>query len=62
MAIACLANGYRFSKNQAWTRQFLQKLAKDEDQDSQVREAVHQALQLSLMQASKDSRTTGFGE
>jgi Tetratricopeptide repeat len=54
MAVACLANGYRFSKNQAATREFLRKLAEDKDQDSSVREAARQTLQLPFMQASKD--------
>jgi Flp pilus assembly protein TadD len=52
MAVACLANGYRFSRNQPATRQFLQKLAEDEDEE--VREAARQALQLPLLQAGKD--------
>jgi hypothetical protein len=47
-----LANGYRFSKNQAATRQFLHKLA--EDEDDEVREAARQTLQLPLGQAGKD--------
>ena len=51
-AVACLANGYRFSKNQAATRQFLHKLA--EDEDDEVREAARQTLQLPLVQAGKD--------
>src|SRR6185437_15321684 len=33
IAVACLASGYRFSKNQSATRQFLRKLA-DEDEDA----------------------------
>jgi Tfp pilus assembly protein PilF len=53
MAVACLANGYRFSKNQIATRQFLQKLA-DEDEDEEVRKAARQTLQLPLVQAAKD--------
>ena len=52
MAVACLANGYRFSRNQAATRQFLHKLA--EDEDDEVREAARQTLQLPLVQAGKD--------
>jgi hypothetical protein len=36
IAVACLANGYRFSKNTTATRQFLQKLADDEDEDAAV--------------------------
>ena len=52
MAVACLANGYRFSNNQAATRQFLHKLA--EDEDDEVREAARQTLQLPLVQAGKD--------
>jgi Tetratricopeptide repeat len=51
MAIACMANGYRFSKNQAATRQFLQTLADDEKQDSEIREVARQTLQLPLGQA-----------
>ena len=51
-AVACLATGYRFSKNQAATRQFLHKLAEDEDEE--VREAARQTLQLPLVQAGKD--------
>lgn len=54
MAVACLANGYRFSKNQAATRQFLQKLADDESEDEEVRNAARQTLQLPLVQAGKD--------
>ena len=54
MAVACLANGYRFSRNQTATRQFLQKLADDEDEDAAVREAARQTLQLPLVQAAKD--------
>jgi Flp pilus assembly protein TadD len=52
MAVACLANGYRFSKHQAATRQFLHKLA--EDEDDEVREAARQTLQLPLVQTGKD--------
>ena len=52
MAVACLANGYRFAKHPAATRQFLHKLAKDEDED--VREAARQTLQLPLVQAGQD--------
>ncbi len=52
MAVACLANGYRFAKNPAATRQFLHKLAEDEDHE--VREAARQTLQLPLVQAGKD--------
>jgi tetratricopeptide (TPR) repeat protein len=52
MAVACLANGYRFSKNQAATRQFLHKLAADEDEE--VSEAARQTLQLPFVQAGKD--------
>jgi Tetratricopeptide repeat len=51
-AVACLANGYRFSQNQAATRQFLHKLA--EDEDDEVREAARQTLQLPLVQTGKD--------
>lgn len=54
IAVACLANGYRFSKNQAATRQFLQRLAGDEDEDEAVRKAARQTLQLPLTQAVKD--------
>jgi Tfp pilus assembly protein PilF len=54
MAIACMANGYRFSRNQAATRQFLQTLADDEKQDPEIREAARQTLQLPLGQAGKD--------
>jgi Tfp pilus assembly protein PilF len=54
MAVACLANGYRFSKNQTATRQFLSKLAENEDEDEQVRKAARQTLQLSLLQTGKD--------
>ena len=53
MAVACLANGYRFSKHQAATRQFLIKLGDKEDEDAEVRKAAHQTLQLSLLRASK---------
>ena len=53
MAVACLANGYRFSKHQTATRQFLIKLADKEDEDAEVRKAAHQTLQLSLLRASK---------
>jgi hypothetical protein len=53
MAVACLANGYRFSKHQTATRQFLAKLAEKEDEDAEVRKAAHLVLQLSLLQASK---------
>jgi hypothetical protein len=52
LAVACLANGYRFSKHQAATRQFLHNLA--EGEDDEVREAARQTLQLPLMQAGKD--------
>jgi tetratricopeptide (TPR) repeat protein len=54
IAVACLANGYRFSKNQAATRQFLQKLADDEDEEAAVRKAARQTLRLPLVQAAKD--------
>jgi Flp pilus assembly protein TadD len=54
IAVACLANGYRFSKNQTTTRQFLQKLADDEDEEEAVRKAARQTLQLPLVQAAKD--------
>ena len=54
MAIACMANGYRFSRNQVATRQFLQTLAGDEKQDLEIREAARQTLQLSLGQTGKD--------
>jgi Flp pilus assembly protein TadD len=54
IAVACLANGYRFSKNQTATHQFLQKLADDEDQEAAVRKAARQTLQLPLVQAAKD--------
>jgi hypothetical protein len=53
MAVACLANGYRFSKHQAATRQFLIELADKEDEDADVRKAAHQTLQLSLLQTNK---------
>ena len=53
LAVACLANGYRFSKSQVATHQFLQKLAEDEDQDDEVRRAARQALQLPLLQAEQ---------
>jgi tetratricopeptide repeat protein len=53
-AVACLASGYRFSRNKAATRQFLQKLADDEDEDATVRKAAHQTLQLPFVQAAKD--------
>jgi len=53
-AVACLANGYRFSRNQTATRQFLQKLAANEDEDEKVRKAAHQTLQLPLVQAASD--------
>jgi hypothetical protein len=46
MAVACMANGYRFSRNQAATWKFLQTLADDEKQDAVVREAARQTLQL----------------
>src|ERR1700712_681411 len=54
MAVACLANGYRFSKNPVATRQFLQKLAEDEDEDEAVRKAARQTLQLPFVQVAKD--------
>jgi tetratricopeptide (TPR) repeat protein len=54
MAVACMANGYRFSKNQTATRQFLLKLAEDGNEDDKVREAARQTLQLPLGQAVKD--------
>jgi Tfp pilus assembly protein PilF len=54
VAVACLANGYRFSKNQAATRQFLHKLAEDGDEDEEVRKAARRTLQLPLVQAGKD--------
>ena len=54
MAIACMANGYRFSRNQGATRQFLQTLAGDEKQDPDIREAARQTLQLPLGQTGKD--------
>ena len=53
MAIACLANGYRFSKNQTTTRQFLAKLAVKEDEDEAVREAARKTLRLSLLQTGE---------
>ena len=53
MAVACLANGYRFSKHQTVTRPFLIKLADKEDKGAEVRKAAHQTLQLSLLRASK---------
>ena len=52
LAVACLANGYRFAKHPAATRQFLHKLAKDED--AEVREAARQTLQLPLVKADQD--------
>jgi hypothetical protein len=54
MAVACMANGYRFSKNPSATRQFLQTLAGDEKQDPDIREAAHQTLQLPLGQTGKN--------
>ena len=54
IAVACLASGYRFSKNQTATRQVLQKLVDDEDEDAAVRKAARQTLQLTLVQAAKD--------
>jgi Flp pilus assembly protein TadD len=53
MAVACLANGYRFSKNPTATRQFLAKLADMEDEDEEVRKAARHTLRLPLLQASK---------
>jgi hypothetical protein len=50
-AVACLANAYRFSRNQEVTRQFFQKLA--EDDDNNVREVAKQTLQLQLLQTNK---------
>lgn len=52
-AMACLANGYRFSRNKAATREFLAKLAVKENDDEEVRQAARQTLQLSLLQSSK---------
>ncbi len=52
MAIACMANGYRFSRNQAATRQFLQTLADDEKQDPEIRETARQVLQVTVVQGS----------
>ena len=52
MAVACLANGYRFSKNQTATRRFLAKLAVKEDEDEAVRQAARETLRLSLLQTS----------
>jgi Tfp pilus assembly protein PilF len=54
MAIACMANGYRFSKYPGATRQFLQTLAGDEKQDPEIREAARQTLQLPLAQTGKE--------
>jgi len=51
-AVACLANAYRFSRNQDATRQFLQQWAEGEDQE--VREAARQTLQLLLVQVGKN--------
>jgi hypothetical protein len=51
MAVACFANGYRFSKNQAATGQFLHKLAENEDEDEEVRKVARQTLQLPFVQA-----------
>src|SRR4051794_4605105 len=42
MAIACLTNGYRFSKHQTATREFLANLADKEDEDAAVRKAARQ--------------------
>ena len=53
MAVACLANGYRFSKNQTATRQFLAKLAVKEDEDEAVREAARKTLRLSLLKTGE---------
>jgi Flp pilus assembly protein TadD len=53
MAVACLANGYRFSKNQTATRQFLVKLAVKEDENEAVREAVRKTLRLSLLKTGE---------
>ena len=53
MAVACLANGYRFSKSQTATRQFLAKLAVKEDEDEAVREAARKSLRLSLLQTGE---------
>jgi cytochrome c-type biogenesis protein CcmH/NrfG len=47
-AVACFANAYRFSRKRDVTRQFLQRKADDED--VRVKNAVQQALQLSLLQ------------
>jgi hypothetical protein len=41
-------------QDQSATRQFLQKLADDEDEDAAVRKAARQTLQLPLVQAAKD--------
>jgi hypothetical protein len=54
MAVACLANGYRFSKNQTATRQFLQKLSENEEENETVRKAAGQTLQLPLLQTAKN--------
>ena len=55
IAVACLASGYRFSKNKTATRQFLQKLADDEEEeDAAVRKAARQTFQVPLVQAAKD--------
>jgi Tfp pilus assembly protein PilF len=54
MAIACMANGYRFSRNPAATRQFLQTLVDDEKQDPDIREAARQTLQLNIGQVGRE--------
>src|SRR4029450_522243 len=54
MAVACMANGFRFSKNQAATRQFLRKLADDQAQGGEVREAARLTLQLPLSPAGNE--------
>jgi hypothetical protein len=54
MAVACMANGYRFSRNQTATRQFLAKLAEDGNEDDAVREAARQTLQLPLGEAGRN--------
>jgi Flp pilus assembly protein TadD len=53
-AVACFANGVRFSRNQAVTRQFLWKLTESAEEDDSVKEAAKQTLQLALLQDDGD--------
>ncbi len=52
-AVACFSLAYRFSRNRRLTRQFLEKLA--ENEDIEIKEAVGRTLQLRFIQSDPNS-------